>query len=135
MICRLSSRGENLNSAKRVFSGAKHTISDQWANLKSETVELLKCLKSWFRAGIFTEEDLHAIVGTMAEGAVEALENLDEALDYQIGPVRPVHLLDGLPLDQLGLGPTGPLLGALVVSAYAKFIYTQARIPFPNAVI
>ena len=41
-----------------------------------------KCLKSWFRAGIFTEDDLHAIVNTMAEGAIEAFEDLDEVLNY-----------------------------------------------------
>ena len=54
IICKLSSQGENLK--ERVFSGAKHTIADQRASLKSETVELLECLKSWFGAGIFTEE-------------------------------------------------------------------------------
>ena len=70
------------SEAERVISGAKHTISDQRAGLKSETIELLECLKSWFRAGIFTEDELHATVGTMTEGGVEALEDLDEALDY-----------------------------------------------------
>ena len=61
---------------ERVFSGAKHTISDHRASLKSETIELLECLKSWFRIGIFTEEDLHAIVSTMGEGGEDALDFL-----------------------------------------------------------
>ena len=64
---------------ERVFSGARHTLSDQRASLKSETIELLKCLKSRFRLGIFTEQDLHAIVGTVNEEDMKALEN---ALDY-----------------------------------------------------
>lgn len=64
---------------ERVFSGAKHTISGQRASLKSTTIELLECLKSWFRLGIFTEQDLHAIIGTMEEGAMEALDDLREA--------------------------------------------------------
>ena len=61
---------------KRVFSGAKYTISDYRASLKSETIELLECLKSWFRLGIFTQQDLHDIVGTMEEGGVEAMDFL-----------------------------------------------------------
>ena len=64
---------------ERVFSGAKHTVSAQRHSLKSETIELLECLKSWFRLGIFTEEDLHAIVDTLQDD--EAMEALEEALD------------------------------------------------------
>ncbi len=46
---------------------------------KHRQPELLECLKSWFRLGIFIEEGLHAIVDTMQDdGAIEALE---EALD------------------------------------------------------
>ncbi len=66
---------------ERVFSGAKHTISEQRASLKSTTIELLECLKSWFRIGIFTEQDLHAIIDTMEEGATEAMEDLEAAVD------------------------------------------------------
>ena len=51
-----------------VFSGAKHTITDQRNNLKSETIELLECLKSWFQMGIFVEKDLHTVLTTMEEG-------------------------------------------------------------------
>ena len=67
---------------ERVFSGAKHTLSDQRASLKSKTIELLECLKSWFQLGIFTEQDLHAIVRTAYEEDMEDLEALEEALDY-----------------------------------------------------
>ena len=56
-----------------MFSGAKSTISDSRSRLQSETIEILECLKSWFRLGVFTKEDLHAIVGTMEDGAMEAL--------------------------------------------------------------
>lgn len=47
---------------ERVFSGTKHTITDQRCSLKIETIELLECLKSWFRIGIFTQEDLHSVI-------------------------------------------------------------------------
>ncbi|MCJ1469131.1 Phospholipase C [Pseudocyphellaria aurata] len=47
---------------ERVFPGAKLTVSDQRNSLEGETIELLECLKSWFRLGLFTEEDLHAVV-------------------------------------------------------------------------
>ena len=61
--------------SERVFSGVKHTVSDQRNSLKSTIIELLKYLKSLFRLGIFTEQDLHAIVGNLnEEGAMEALE-------------------------------------------------------------
>jgi len=43
---------------ERVFLGAKHTISEQRWSLEIETIELLECLKLWFRIGVFTEEDL-----------------------------------------------------------------------------
>ena len=59
---------------KRIFSGAKRTISDSRGSLKSETIKLLECLKSWFRLGIFMKEDLHVIVSNMEEGAIEALD-------------------------------------------------------------
>ena len=42
------------SEAERVFSGAKYTISDLRGRLKSEIIELLECLKSWFRLDIFT---------------------------------------------------------------------------------
>ena len=58
---------------ERVFSAAKHTVSDQRNSLGAETIELLECLKSWFKLGIFTEQDLTAIIET-EEGVAEALE-------------------------------------------------------------
>ena len=64
---------------ERVFSRSKHTISDQLNSLKSKTIELLECLKSRFRLGVFTEQDLHAIVGHLKEeGAIEALEAINQ---------------------------------------------------------
>ena len=60
---------------ERVFSKAKHTVSEQRNGLKAETIEMLECLKSWFRLGIFTEEDLHAIVAQQGD------MTLEEALD------------------------------------------------------
>ena len=54
------------------FSPAKHTISAERASRKSETTELLECMKSWFRLGGFTEADSHAMVCTLEEEAVEA---------------------------------------------------------------
>ena len=58
---------------ERVFSGAKRTVSDSRGKLQSETIEILECLKPWLRLGVFTKEDLHAIVGIMEDGAMEAL--------------------------------------------------------------
>ena len=43
---------------ERVFYGAKHTISDERSSLHIDTIEALECLKSWFRAGIYTQEAL-----------------------------------------------------------------------------
>ena len=61
-----------------MFSGVKRTISDVRGSLRSESIELLKCLKSWFRLGIFTKEDLHTIVGTVVEeGALDAFNDSD----------------------------------------------------------
>ena len=63
---------------ERVFLGAKHTILDQRNSLKSEIIELLECIKSWFRLGVFTEQDLHAIVGQLNEEvAIETFQTMD----------------------------------------------------------
>ena len=63
-----------------MFSDAKHTVSDQRNSLKDTTIELLKCLKSWFRLGVFTEQDLHAIIGSLnEEGAMEALDAMNQS--------------------------------------------------------
>ena len=46
------------SEAELVFSGAKHMVSDERASLQIDTIQALKCLKSWFRADIFTQADL-----------------------------------------------------------------------------
>ncbi len=51
--------------------------------LKSKIIKLLKCLKSWFRLGIFTVEDLHAIITLQDDGAYGTLRRGS-------GPVGPV---------------------------------------------
>ena len=38
------------------------------------TIEILECLKSWFRTGIYTQQDLHAIVAAENAGMEEELE-------------------------------------------------------------
>ncbi len=47
-----------LSEAERVFSGTKHTISDECSSLNMTTIEVLECLKFWFRAGLFTNDEL-----------------------------------------------------------------------------
>ena len=79
---------------ERASSGARDTLSDQRSSLECETIEMVECLKSWFRLGIFTEEDLNAVVHTLNEnGALEALEEgLDDLDDWDRRSTR----LDGL---------------------------------------
>ena len=57
-----------------VFSGAKHMITDQKNSLKSETIELLECLKSWFYMSIFVEKDLHTILAITEENKLWMLQ-------------------------------------------------------------
>ena len=52
---------------ERVFSGAKHTLTEQRMRCNIETIQLLECLKSWFRIGIYTEEDLHRVIAEELE--------------------------------------------------------------------
>ena len=54
-------------------------MSPQRNDLKPETIELLKCLKLWFRLGIFTKQDLYVIVEQLKNN--EALEALEEAMN------------------------------------------------------
>ena len=62
-----------------MFSGAKHTVFDQRNSLKGTTIELLKCLKLWFRLGVFTKQDLYAIIGNLDEnGAMKALNAMNQ---------------------------------------------------------
>ncbi len=46
------------SEAERVFSGANLTITDEGSSLHIDIPEALECLKSWFRSGIFTQDDL-----------------------------------------------------------------------------
>ena len=57
---------------ERVFSGTKHTLSKQRIKCNIKTIELLERLKSWFRLGIYTENDLHQIVATEQEQQQES---------------------------------------------------------------
>ena len=52
---------------ERDFSGAKHTIIKQRNSLKAGSIEALKCLKSWFRVGLFPDQDLHTIISELGE--------------------------------------------------------------------
>ena len=46
---------------------------------KSKIIELLEYSKSWFRLGVFTEQDLYAIIGHLdEEGTVETLEVMNQ---------------------------------------------------------
>lgn len=58
---------------ERIFFSVKYTVSNQKNSFETEIIKLLKCMKSWFRLGIFTEQDLHFIVNIMKDGAVEAM--------------------------------------------------------------
>ena len=55
---------------ERVFSQAKYTVTEQRMRVSIETLEIVETLKSWFRLGIFIEEDLHTIIA--AEQALQA---------------------------------------------------------------
>ena len=63
---------------ERVFSSAKYTITDQRCSLNIDTIELMECLKLWFRIGIFVEEDLYGTIertGDRVGTVEEALSN------------------------------------------------------------
>ena len=61
---------------ERVFSGAKHTISEQRNSFKADTLEILECLQSWFRMEIVTQQHLHAAVASQA--AMDEIEIEDD---------------------------------------------------------
>jgi len=52
---------------ERIFSSTKHIISDERASLKADTVEALECVKHWMQAGIYTDEDLNAVMAAAVE--------------------------------------------------------------------
>ena len=47
---------------ERVFSETKHTINDERISLKSNSIEILKCCKTWFKIEIFTEEAINVVM-------------------------------------------------------------------------
>ena len=75
---------------ERVISGGPHSLVSDQRNGKGETIELLECLKSWFRWGIFTELDLHAVFNDSDEhGAAEALDDESEPVQDFLRSFRP----------------------------------------------
>ena len=64
-----------LRSQNECFLGPNALVSDFRGRIQSETIEILKCLKSWFRLGVFTKEDLHAIFGNMEDEAMKAFSS------------------------------------------------------------
>jgi hypothetical protein len=56
-----------LSEPERIFSSTKHIISDERASLKADTVEALECVKYWMQAGIYTDEDLNAVMAAAVE--------------------------------------------------------------------
>ena len=48
------------SNPEQVFSGAKHTISDERASLKPYTIEALECCKTMLRARVFTDSEISA---------------------------------------------------------------------------
>ena len=47
---------------KQVFSGTKHIIIPDYILLKPEIIKVLKYIKSWFAAGLFTKEDFNQVL-------------------------------------------------------------------------
>ena len=52
---------------ERVFSRAKHIISDERHSLKPNTIEALECSKSMLQAGIFTNTEISAAIARELE--------------------------------------------------------------------
>ena len=75
MIMNVFSISVMSSESERVFSGAKHTINDEKISLKSDSIEILKCCKAWFKAEIFTEKAINVVM-------IENFEN-EEAIEIQ----------------------------------------------------
>ena len=60
-----------LPSLNECFSGVKHTISDERASLKPDTIEALECCKSMLRAGVFTDGDIRTAIARELEDIQE----------------------------------------------------------------
>lgn len=55
------------SEAERVFLGAKLTITDKRLPLSIDAIEALEFLKSWFWAGIFTQDNLSKALDQVKE--------------------------------------------------------------------
>jgi len=55
------------SESERISSSIKHIISDERASSKANTVEALECVKHWMQAGIYTDEDLNAVMAAAME--------------------------------------------------------------------
>ena len=62
--------------AGRIFSGGKHTISEQRFRLADDLIEALECLKSWTREGIVFGEgsDIRTAEKMLADLQIRAEE-------------------------------------------------------------
>ena len=65
------------SEAERVFSATKKTIHQGRWSLKANTIEALKCLKSWFQAGYYTQADLHEVLRQGAAAEQSELDNIE----------------------------------------------------------
>ena len=65
-----------------MFSLTKKTISQGRWSLRPNAIEVLECLKSWFRAGSYTQEELHEILMLQEEAERLDLEKT-ERLDWE----------------------------------------------------
>ena len=59
---------------ERIFSGSKHTISDERGSLKPDTIEALEICKCLMRIGVFTNTDITAAL----HSEMEDLEDLKD---------------------------------------------------------
>lgn len=64
------------SEAERVFSGARRTLTDDRGSMKIDTLEAIECLKSWFRCGLFENQDVHDILAM-----AQSLDTQDEVED------------------------------------------------------
>jgi len=51
-----------LSKSKRVFSSTKHILSDERAQLKSHTIEALKCVKHSMRQDLYIDANLIVVI-------------------------------------------------------------------------
>ena len=65
------------SEAERVFLLIKKTINQGRLSLIPDTVEAFESLKSWFRAGFFTQQELHVIFEHQEETEHLGLEEIE----------------------------------------------------------